>query len=170
MKEIWKDIPQYEGIYQASNMGRIRSLLHRGGKKPSLMKTQERNGYLRVPLTDKNGNRSHKSVHRLVLESFLGCIENHEVNHKNGIKSDNRISNLEWCTRSENQTHAFKNGLQIPLKGSEIGNSILTENDILRIRSEYKKKGVTYQSLANEYNTSKQNVYCIIKRKTWSHV
>lgn len=170
MKEIWKDIPNYEGLYKISNKGRVKSIIERGGKKPREMKMQKRNGYLRVPLTDINGVRSHKSIHRLVLESFIGVNNELEVNHKNGIKSDNRLSNLEWCTRSQNQIHAFKNNLQTALKGFDIHNSVLSDKDVISIRNEYNKSGATYQSIADRYNITKQNVYCIIKRKTWSHV
>lgn len=106
MEEIWKDIQGYEGKYQVSNLGRVKSL--RGNK---LLKLSERTGYLRVALTI-NYNCKFFSVHRLVAECFLPNINNlPQVNHKDGIKTNNNMLNLEWCTNKENVRHAWKNNL-----------------------------------------------------------
>ena len=117
--EEWKDIKGYEGIYQVSSYGRIKSL-PRGkqfGNRYYIMKEKilsynnNGRGYLQVCLT-KDKKSKKKLVHRLVAEAFLRKIEGKEyVNHIDGNKSNNRVDNLEWCTRSENQTHAYKNGL-----------------------------------------------------------
>jgi hypothetical protein len=118
MEEIWKDIPGYEGLYQASNFGRIKSLerlikqvnriIH--VKERILKNSIDRNGYLSVELyKDHVGKRI--GVHRLVLLSFVPCNDRShrkEVNHLNGIKTDNMVDNLEWCTQSENIKHAFR--------------------------------------------------------------
>lgn len=110
MKEIWKDIPGYEGLYQASNLGRIRSLIRNkiliGGIK---------NGYREVILC-KNGKRKYMLVHRLIAQTFLENKKNKpQINHIDGNKHNNNVNNLEWCTRSENMKHAYKIGLQKPL-------------------------------------------------------
>lgn len=102
MKEIWKDIPEYEGLYQASNLGKIKSLErftndghHVMSKilKPSLAK-----GYLKVNLCKDNVAKTIY-VHKLVAKTFLDNKENFPcINHKNENKQDNRLDNLEWCT------------------------------------------------------------------------
>jgi hypothetical protein len=109
MDEIFKDIPGYEGLYQASPSGKIRSIL---SSKPRILKAnQDRCGYLYYGLY-RNGKSKSLKEHRLVAVTF---IENaggkEEVNHKNGIKTDNRVENLEWNTPSENILHGYKHGL-----------------------------------------------------------
>lgn len=103
IEEIWKDAVGYEGLYQVSNLGRVKSLNfnHTGNErimKPTLKKT----GYYSVKLW-KNGKSKHINVHRLVAEAFLGSIpKGLVVNHLNEIKTDNRLENLEICTIKEN--------------------------------------------------------------------
>lgn len=103
--EIWKDIPGYEGIYQVSNLGRIWS------KKMAIsMKLTNDRGYLRVMLIrePKSGEYNSVQVHRAVCMAFIPNPENKpQVNHKNRIRSDNRLENLEWVTSSENNTHSY---------------------------------------------------------------
>lgn len=112
--EIWKNIEGYEGLYQVSNIGRVKSLARNGcGAKDKLVVIQENNcGYDTVLLSKTNIRKRHL-VHRLVAIAF---VENPEhkphVNHINGIKKINGYSNLEWVTRSENVIHAMKNGLK----------------------------------------------------------
>ena len=121
--EIWKDIAGYEGWYQVSNMGRVRSVDRtvyfniKSGKGSRFYKGQIKsfkyhNGYQMVNLL-KNKNLEVVYVHRLVLETFVPQVEGKTwCNHKNGIKSDNRVENLEWCTPSENNQHATEMGLR----------------------------------------------------------
>lgn len=121
--EIWKDIPGYEGKYQASTLGRIKSLPKkvacRGGYRTTterIMKIHEkyRGGspcYLSVDL----GKGNSHTIHRLVAITFLPNPKNlPQINHKDGNKWNNRLENLEWCTGSENMQHAYKIGLQTP--------------------------------------------------------
>jgi len=117
--EIWKPIQQYEGAYEVSSEGRVRSLdrvlntaiRHNSTvlRKGRVLKCNvKRNGYLSVDLSKDNIVRT-VTVHRLVAKAFLGEKENVQVNHKNMTKSDNRVKNLEWCTGTENQRHARAN-------------------------------------------------------------
>lgn len=120
MEEIWKDIKGYEGIYQVSNLGKVKSLkrkvrAEKGGyytKEKELKIFEDNIGYLAVGLTD-NGKTKIIRLHRLIAEAFIPNPENKPViNHINGIKNDVRIENLEWNTYKENSQHAVKTGLK----------------------------------------------------------
>lgn len=112
--EVWKDIPGWEGLYQASNLGRIRSLDRRRTVKGTrackgrvLSPNDLGNGYFGVHLYRYGSPRRVTTVHRLVAEAFLPTDpERGEVNHIDGDKSNNRLSNLEWVTRVENEYHS----------------------------------------------------------------
>ncbi|MEH7514128.1 NUMOD4 motif-containing HNH endonuclease [Gottfriedia acidiceleris] len=118
--EIWKDIPGFEGLYQASNLGNIKALkrIKWSGKgfyfkdEQLLKPGTDPNGYNIVVLCPRNKKKSFR-VHRLIAKTFIPNRENKRcVNHKNGIKSDNRWINLEWATHSENNKHAYDCGLK----------------------------------------------------------
>lgn len=101
--EQWKPIVGYEGLYEVSSLGRIKSLnYHRAGKEKILKPEKERNGYLRVGLW-KNGKQKMFYVHRLVGEAFIPNPEKlPEINHKNENKANNAVENIEWCDRRYN--------------------------------------------------------------------
>lgn len=102
--EQWRSIPGYEGIYQVSSEGRVKNA-YGHVLKPETAK----NGYKRVTLFD----RKKFQVHRLVALAFIPNPDNKEVvNHRNGVKADNRVENLEWATWSENEKHAYATGLK----------------------------------------------------------
>ena len=103
MEEIWKDIKGFEGRYQISNKGRVKSLNYSNRKYEKILtNVVDGKGYYAISL----GRGVRKSVHRIVAEHFLPeDLERKYVNHKNGIPKDNRVENLEWCTPSENMQH-----------------------------------------------------------------
>ena len=117
MEEIWKDIQGYEGKYQVSNLGRVRSLDRKIGnyfRRGKVLKAcADRNGYLLVNLYNKYSIREARLIHRLVANAFILNRKNKlEVNHIDGNKHNNAMENLEWCTSSENKKHAIQTGLK----------------------------------------------------------
>lgn len=112
MQEIWKDIKGYEGLYQVSNLGRVKSLNYNHTKKEKILSLDhQKNGYLRVILQNKNKITRYR-VHRLVAKTFISENDNSlQVNHIDGNKQNNCVTNLEWCTAKENTNHALNNGM-----------------------------------------------------------
>lgn len=152
-QEIWKDVKNYEGIYQISNLGRIKSLsrvfIQKNGiekriKERILKQVKDSKGYYFVGL-HKNSQILQYRVHRLIAEYFIPNEYNKpHINHKNGIKTDNQINNLEWCTVSENNQHAYTNNGRIsPMKNKK---GILNKNS--KPVFQYNKNG----DYINEFN------------------
>jgi hypothetical protein len=108
--EVFKDIPGYEGLYQASDIGNIKSLYKRYFNSEMILKPGNDNRGYKIVVLVKDKKRETKLVHRLVISAFLGekCLQ---VNHIDGIKSNNNILNLEYVTAKENINHAMKMGL-----------------------------------------------------------
>lgn len=114
METAWKAVPGYEGKYEASNKGEVRSLNYRGtGQAKVLKPLTSGKGYLMVGLC-KNGRMHWEKIHRLVAILFVPNPENKpQVNHLDGVKTNNQASNLEWATGGENLAHAYKTGLKM---------------------------------------------------------
>lgn len=112
--------------------------------------------------------RTAVSVHRAVAIMYLPNPNNLEcVNHIDGNKLNNHVSNLEWCTADENRAHAIKTGLFDP-RGEKNTFAVLTEERVLEIRK--KGKYSTYQQIANDNNVSENAIIGVLKRKTWKHI
>lgn len=106
--EIWKDIAGYEGLYQVSNFGRVKSLNYNGSRKDKIMVPYNVHGYRRIRISREKQAVS-VGVHRLVAQAFILNPENKpQVNHIDGDKSNNNVSNLEWVNSSENTRHAYR--------------------------------------------------------------
>lgn len=110
MKEIWKDIEEYEGLYQVSNLGRVKRLKGKYVSAERMVNpSRHTDGYLQFNLC-KNGKRKNHKIHRLVAQAFIPNPENKpEVNHIDEDKTNNNINNLEWSTRKENVNHGTRN-------------------------------------------------------------
>jgi hypothetical protein len=125
MQEIWKDVKNYEGCYQVSNLGRVRSLTRkvktfngvRTSKGQILKPLKTNTGYYRVDLKQNQKNK-YISIHRLVAETFIPNPNNYPIiNHKDNNPQNNCIDNLEWCTQSYNVKYAYKYGNAKPTSG-----------------------------------------------------
>ncbi|ADE87501.1 HNH endonuclease [Deep-sea thermophilic phage D6E] len=175
LQEIWKPIKGYEGLYEVSNKGRVKSvgrIVHRKDgisyfKKGSILKPYEcTGGYLFVGLL-RDGERKLFSVHRLVAEAFLPNPENKtQVNHIDGNKKNNDVSNLEWVTEKENVNHAIKHGL-LKNRGEDSPNSKLTKTDIENIRRMYATKQYTQYQLAEIYGVGQSTIWKIVNNERW---
>lgn len=222
--EIWKDIPGYEGLYQVSNLGRVKSLSKRCGKNPTfkidnniLNDILERKragesiyyiskqlgisrsqiwkridkynrgisvrpynysftrilkidlgswGYTQIHLYNK-GNDTHYFVHRLVATTFIdNPLNKPEVNHKNGIKIDNRAENLEWVTAKEQMQHAYQTKLCYGAMGENSWLAKLTETQAIEIL----KSDLTQKELSERFRISIDMVSRIKRRVSWKHI
>lgn len=179
-KEIWKPVKGYEGIYEVSNMGRLRSLDRRvnssvGGRfaKGQLITPEVvRHGYLRFSLS-KNWKKYRPQAHRLVAEHFVPNPENKpEINHKNGIKDDNRASNLEWVTSSENTRHAIENGWHTNehLTGEKSPVSKLTRKDVIKIKKLLAEGDLNQREISELFPVSSSVISNINTGRAWTHV
>ena len=170
--EVWKDILGYEGMYQVSNLGNIRSLdriVLNGGKYPSLINGKnislagDGRGYLMFIIC-KNGTRKTIKVYWAVAKAFIPNPENKkEINHINGIKTDNRVENLEWVTHKENMQHAILTGL-INNRGENHKSAKLKNVDVIKIR-ELLVNGLSQYKIAKMYNVHRSTIMHIKNRK-----
>lgn len=163
--ENWADVLEYEGVYEVSDQGRVRRVESGQIRVPG----KRREGYLIVNLS-KEGKTTTKIIHRLVAQAFIpNSYDKPEVNHKNGIKTDNRADNLEWATIAENAIHAFENGLRVSVVGSENGQSKLTEKDIPEI-FDLRSQGFTHSAIAQQFGVSRSLIGWVLAKKGWNHV
>lgn len=166
MKEKFKEIENFPN-YLISNKGEVFSI--RYGK--CMMPTLGNHGYLAITLSDK-GKKSTFLIHRLLATAFIPNPDNlPEINHKSGVKYENNIENLEWCTPKQNSAHATSLGLRTPvsLKGETNGSSKLTTDQVIEIKKML-KTSKKYTAIGRLYGITGETVSCIDKGKNWTHV
>jgi hypothetical protein len=171
MSERWLPVPGYDGWYDVSDEGRVRSW--RNGRWPTrraapflVVGTIDKGGYRRVCL-QKSGRDSAQRIHRLVLAAFVGsCPPGREAGHLNGIPHDNRASNLAWVTKAENEAHRKRDG-GVP-QGERNPSAVLAETQVQSIRA--RAGSVTQEVLSAEYGVHQSTISNIITGKRWAHV
>lgn len=171
--ERWAPILGYEGRYEVSDQGRVRSLrvFNRGvdkeREKPRILTGTNHKGYRRVHLSAK-GVEEYRYIHRLVLEAFIGaCRPDEETAHLNGARDDNRLLNLVWVTSEENSRHKIFHGREV--LGVRAPAAKLNEEQVRQIRRA-RKQGRKLGDIACEFSISPSSVSQIALRKRWRHV
>lgn len=170
MREVFEDLLGYEESYQISVQGRIFSKRRKCGNRiiygKEIVPRITRDGYLKVHLSN-NGKTKEYFLHRLIAAQFIPNPNNlPEINHKDGNKTNNNISNLEWCTRGENMWHAANNSLM--QRGKSRYNAKLTEEQVLSI---YKLKNVlSGAEISRSFGVSKNTINCILRGDKWSYL
>lgn len=174
MTEEWRYIAGFEGVHQVSSLGRVKALAmrklrgrfyHNLPDREISVRINER-GYGQVNLQHNKISKTFL-VHRIVAMAFIDLIPGKDqVNYKNGIKSDNRVENLEWCTSQENITHALVTGLKKKQRGEELSFSKLKESDVLFIRA----SNLPHKILCKKFGVYTSTIEKVKSRQTWEHV
>ena len=176
MKEIWKAIPGYDGYYQVSNMGRVRSM---GGwcgtakRRPALRAISlTRDGYEKVRLNHGGLDKTCR-IHRLVAEAFVPNPDGKTtVNHIDGNKRNNCADNLEWADRHEQLAHAYFHSLKKPASGSLNGNAKLTAEQVREIRRDYVRQSKEYGTvaLARKYGVTNRVIGLVVRGLAYKNI
>jgi hypothetical protein len=160
-----KDVVGYEGLYSITKDGRVWSETR--GMWRSIYKN---NGGYKCVVLCKQGKYKGFLVHRLIAKAFIPNPQKlPHINHKNGVKLDNSITNLEWVTPAQNMQHARENLGFWPPNGEKSGASKL-QNEHIRIIRQLHEDGLSLSQIGKRFDTCNQNVWHIVKRKTWKHI
>ena len=183
MREVWKDVIDYEGLYRISNLGGVRScnkIRYQYNPNVSriisatltgkLMRSHpNKRGYLSIKLR-KNGKCNFHSIHRLVAKAFIPNPENKpNINHIDFNQLNNNKDNLEWCTQRENVQHAIMHDRRNTPKGEDNKSSKLKSDDIPIIRRMV-GSGIPQNKVAQIYNVSAVTILKIYRREKWKHI
>jgi hypothetical protein len=182
-EEEWRHVFNYEKIYLCSVLGRFKRIgktifIEGTGSGTGLRKIPEKimkcyineDGYLALGLT-KNKKQSTLLSHRLISEVFIPNLEGKPyVNHKDCVKTNNIVTNLEWSTVEENNRHSWANGRNVIPKGELNGASKLNSTDILKIRALYSERNMKNQEIADIFGIHKNYMYRIATKRAWKHI
>lgn len=173
MKEKWASIPGLPN-YEASTSGQIRSMKSGRGviNEPGHIMSgcPDQKGYLLVNCRVGHKSRTQR-VHRLIARTFIGEIpDGFQINHMNGVKDDNRLTNLEIVSPGQNLKHRHDVlKIKINWRGSNHGKAKLNEPSVMEIRRRY-AKGELQKTLAKEFGVSTPTIAFVVNRKTWTHI
>ena len=180
MDEVWISIRDYEGFYDISNFGVVKGLARQVPWKTSvrtmkekIMKYSIEDGYRRVGLC-KGGHQTKISIHRMVAEAFIpNPLNLPEVNHIDGIKTNNVVTNLEWCTDSYNKKHAYDTGLKKSPEGLNQGikhgmSKLVDDNVLLVLR--LLELGLSQYKIAKIVGINQSGISRIKNNKLWHHI
>lgn len=161
-------VTRYGYHYYATEDGHIYSEY----LKRNISEYYDKDGYKKVRLSNGDGSRKVFSVHRLILETFEPNpnSSNLQVNHKDGNKENNALSNLEWVTCKKNINHAYNLGLYSNIGDNNNGDHKLTTSQVLEIIDLLLERTMTIQAIANKYNVSKFAIESIKYKRTWKHL
>lgn len=174
MSEVWKPVKGYEGYYEVSNLGRVKSKARKYYRSDVLYHLKERvmkvspssSGYNTIILT-VNGKAKSYLLHRLIALAFIENPQNKKcINHKDGDKFNNSLENLEWCTYSENRNHGLRTGL-IKQKRATHSHAKLTEDDVKFIKKMYSYTYCGYSDIAWFYPVGHDAIRNIILGEKW---
>jgi hypothetical protein len=179
-EESWVPVLGWEGYYEVSNFGRVRSVdrlfvnsLGRVSKRKGVVLrycTSNTGGYCMVRLR-RVGFSQQKKIHSLVLISFVGPPgEGQECRHLDGVRTNNRLDNLSWGTRLQNRHDRMRHGTNHGAKGSSNRGAILTEDQVREIRRRHTRRYGEHITLAAEYGVSACTIQEIMNRRTWTHL
>lgn len=173
MKEEWRWIEGYEGKYEVSSLGRVRTYNLRVPKIMSVY--TDARGYQRIHLRKGDGSKCSYWLHRLVGAAFCEKpVDHNEINHIDCNRTNNTATNLEWVTRAGNNQHAYKHGNLRPprLFGERAPRSKLTEKQVIEIRDRYSRCSAQNNTvvLGKDYGVSFSTIARIVSNKTWTHI
>lgn len=179
--EEWRNVSGWEDLYMISNFGRVKSKNRKCKhprnankihvKKEKVLKQHNGRGYNTVLLYRNEWDKYRTGVHRLMAIEFISNPEKKPtVNHIDGIKTHNVLSNLEWATEREQQNHAVSIGVRNNTLGENCNLSKLKEEDVLLIREMYKTGLYLQKEIGEKFGIREETCSNIIRRKSWKHI
>lgn len=172
MQEIWKDISNYGGLYEVSNIGKVRRSIkdipHDGTYPGRILRGIEIRGYRKINLY-KNGRSKMFFIHRLVADVFLPKIKGKNfINHIDLNKKNNDVTNLEWCTARENKLHAMKHGAYA--FGERAAKAKLNPVKVQKIRQLYATGNYYQRELGKKFGVSQAAIGWVVRKNSWNHI